>query len=146
MMDNNDQDKSTKKQTLYAKVELVITIILFLVIFVATRVKYTNDYYELKHNYGLTVGITKGMNYKGQTGRYIKYEYCVKGKTYSSDQDYRNWSDIDRQEGGYIVVYSKKNPDLNVILFDEEIKGQLCAEIDSIELESTTFSFWKVSW
>ena len=104
------------------------------------------EYRELKDFSAFTVGKTVGFRYGGQTGRYVKYQYCIDGKKYQSEQDYRKWAEINREGGKYIVLYSEKNPRLNMIFFEEEATTELCIKIQGKSISNIDFNYWRVFW
>jgi len=131
---------------LLKRIDFIVAVFL-LIIILCISIKHSNKHFEeLKTDGELTVGITKGMTYGGQTGRYVHYEYCVLGEKYKEKQDCRYWNRINIDDGKFIIVYSKKNPQFSFALFKKETTAELCEEIKGQSLEEAGFEYWDFFW
>ncbi|MFK7936278.1 MAG: hypothetical protein AB8G22_22375 [Saprospiraceae bacterium] len=130
---------------MYRRLDFIIAVILTFIVVIVNVRRLNKIYNDLTENRKVTVGVTNGLTYGGQTGRYINYEYCVGSKTYESKQHSSNWSSIDRNGGRFVLAYDSTKPELHFILFGMLANDSLCTSIDK-KIEDLKLDYWDFIW
>jgi len=126
---------------------LFISIILFLIGNEIISTRGTNRQYKMLLDSGaLTVGVTDGMLYGGQSGRYVQYKYCILGEYYKGSQHYNNWNKINLKNEKFMVVFSQKDPKMSYMLFSNKTSTEVCEVIEEKNLAEAGFKYWDFYW
>ena len=121
------------------KLTTSLTILLFFLVFGGTGLRYL-----LIRNAGkITVGRTTGISYGGQSSKYVNFTFEVKGEKYQGKRNV--WGKkVKVPEGLYAIVYNKRWPSFNTILFDHPIDSlPYGSNLDSlIKIKEVSIGFW----